>query len=35
MSGQGLTNIYEFLREVRGVEEPAWLAERMAEDRTP
>lgn len=34
VSGQGLTNIYEFLREVRGIEEPAWLAERMAaEDR--
>ncbi len=30
VSGQGLTNIYEFLREVRGIEEPAWLAERMA-----
>jgi glucokinase len=33
VSGQGITNCYEFLREVRGVEEPAWLAERMtAED---
>ena len=31
VSGMGLTNIYEFLREVRGVEEPAWLAERIAE----
>jgi glucokinase len=31
VSGMGLTNIYEFLREVRGVEEPAWLAECMAE----
>ena len=30
VSGQGMTNCYEFLREVRGVEEPAWLAERMA-----
>jgi glucokinase len=30
VSGMGLTNIYEFLREVRGLEEPAWLAERMA-----
>jgi glucokinase len=30
VSGMGLTNVYEFLREVRGVEEPAWLAERMA-----
>ena len=32
VSGQGLTNIYEFLREVRGLEEPAWLAERMRKD---
>ena len=32
VSGMGLTNIYEFLREVRGVEEPTWLAERMAEE---
>ena len=30
VSGQGLTNIYEFLREVRGMDEPAKLAERMA-----
>jgi glucokinase len=30
LSGMGLTNVYEFLREVRGLEEPAWLAERMA-----
>ena len=30
VSGQGLTNIYEFLREVRGLEEPVWLAERLA-----
>jgi glucokinase len=30
VSGMGLTNIYEFLREVRGMEEPAWLAERIA-----
>jgi glucokinase len=29
ISGQGLTNVYEFLREVRGIEEPAWLAERL------
>jgi len=29
VSGQGLTNIFEFLRDVRGLEEPAWLAERM------
>jgi glucokinase len=30
VSGMGLTNIYEFLRDVRGVEEPAWLAEQIA-----
>jgi glucokinase len=30
ISGQGLTNIYEFLREVRGMEEPAWLTKRIA-----
>lgn len=29
VSGQGITNCYEFFREVRGLEEPAWLAERM------
>ncbi len=32
VSGPGLTNIYEFLREVRGLEEPAWLAERMRQE---
>jgi len=32
VSGQGLTNLYEFLREVRGVDEPAWLAERIASE---
>ncbi len=32
VSGQGITNCYEFLREVRGLEEPAWLAERMTEE---
>jgi len=30
VSGMGLTGIYEFLREVRGMEEPAWLAEKIA-----
>ena len=30
VSGQGISNIYEFLREVRGMDEPAKLAERMA-----
>jgi len=29
ISGMGLTNIYDFLRDVRGIEEPAWLADRM------
>jgi len=32
VSGQGITNCYEFLREVRGLEEPAWLAERLANE---
>ncbi len=32
VSGQGMTNVYEFLRDVRGLEEPVWLAERMAEE---
>jgi glucokinase len=32
VSGMGMTNIYEFLREVRNMEEPKWLAERMAEE---
>ena len=36
VSGMGLTNIYEFLREVRGMDEPAWLAGRIAaETPTP
>ncbi len=30
VSGMGLTSVYEFLRDVRGVEEPAWLAEKIA-----
>jgi glucokinase len=30
VSGIGLTNVYEFLREVRGLDEPNWLAERIA-----
>jgi glucokinase len=29
VSGQGLTNCYEFLRDVRGLEEPVGLAQRM------
>jgi len=30
VAGQGLTSIYEFLRDVRRMETPAWLAERMS-----
>ena len=30
ISGMGMTNIYDFLRDVRGMEEPAWLRDRMA-----
>jgi len=29
VAGMGLTSIYEFLREVRGMEEPAWLAAKI------
>jgi glucokinase len=29
VSGMGLTGIYEFLRDVRGIEEPVWLAEKL------
>jgi glucokinase len=32
VSGQGITNCYEFLRDVRGMEEPAWLTERLASE---
>ena len=32
VSGPGLYNIYGFLREVRGMEEPAWLRERIANE---
>lgn len=35
VSGMGLTNIYEFLRDGRGMEEPAWLAEKIAEAHDP
>jgi glucokinase len=35
VSGMGLTNIYEFLREVRGLEEPVWLAEKIAAAQDP
>jgi glucokinase len=30
VAGMGLTSIYEFLREVRGMEEPSWLREKLA-----
>jgi len=30
ISGSGLTNFYEFLRDVRGMETPAWLGERTS-----
>ena len=32
VSGPGLTNVYEFLREVRGIDEPNWLARRMDDE---
>jgi glucokinase len=30
VSGMGMRSIYEFLRDVKGVEEPVWLAEKIA-----
>jgi glucokinase len=35
VSGMGLTGIYEFLRDVRGMEEPVWLAQKIAEVDDP
>lgn len=35
ISGMGLTNIYEFLLEVRGMEEPKWLSDKLAEVSDP
>lgn len=35
VSGMGLSNVYEFLREVRGMEEPPWLAARIAAASDP
>ncbi len=35
VSGMGMTNIYEFLRDVRGMDEPRWLAEQIAEADDP
>ena len=32
VSGMGLTNVYEFLRDGKGLEEPVWLAERMRQE---
>ena len=32
VSGMGLQNIYEFLRDVKGAEEPRWLAEEIREN---
>jgi glucokinase len=32
VSGQGLSNCYEFLRDVRGIEEPPSLAKRMTQE---
>jgi glucokinase len=30
VAGMGITNIYDFLRDVRGMEEPKWLSDRLA-----
>jgi glucokinase len=35
VAGMGLTSIYQFLRDVRGMEEPAWLAEKIAQAGDP
>ncbi len=35
VSGMGLTNIFEFLRDSRGMEEPKWLAEKIAAAHDP
>jgi glucokinase len=35
VSGMGLTNIYEFLRDDRGMDEPKWLAEKVAAAHDP
>jgi glucokinase len=35
VSGMGMTGIYEFLRDVRGIEEPTWLAEKLAKAEDP
>ena len=35
VSGMGMTNIYEFLRDVKGTEEPVWLAEKVDQASDP
>jgi glucokinase len=35
VSGMGLTNIYEFLRDAQGMEEPKWLAEKIRDGHDP
>jgi glucokinase len=35
VSGMGLTNIYEFLRDAQGMEEHKWLAEKITEAHDP
>jgi glucokinase len=35
VSGMGLTNIFEFLRDGQGMDEPKWLAEKIAEAHDP
>jgi glucokinase len=35
ISGMGMTGIYEFLRDVRGMEEPVWLIEKLTEAGDP
>jgi len=32
VAGMGITSIYEFLHDVRGMEEPGWLADRIASE---
>ena len=32
LSGPGLLNIYQFLKEKKGVQEPAWLTKELAQD---
>src|SRR5580658_1944998 len=35
VSGMGMTSVYEFLRDVKGLEEPVWLAEKIASVQDP